>query len=72
MVLILKDNIILGADLDISGKDLISKKITTAFIHVTVKLIIISDKNKFRFSLSHYTPSLFLKNKTLEKRKEHF
>jgi len=51
----------LGADSDISGKDLIRKRITTAFIHVTVKMIIISDKNKFRFFITLNTVSIFKK-----------
>jgi hypothetical protein len=61
IVLMLRDNIILGADSDISSKDLIHKRIMTAFVRVTVKLIIISDKNLFRFFITFYTVSIFTK-----------
>lgn len=56
-MLTLRDDILLGADSDISGKDLIRKRIMTAFTHVTVKLIIISEKI-FRF-LYHIIQSLY-------------
>jgi hypothetical protein len=53
MFLMLRDNTILGAASDISGRGLIRKRIMTASMHVTVNLTVISDINKFRF-LPHY------------------
>jgi len=71
IVLILRDNVIMGADSDISNKDLIRKTIMTAFMHVTVRLIIFSDKNKFRF-FYHILHLLYSYKTKLSREKENF
>jgi hypothetical protein len=70
IVLFLRDNLILGADSDIIGKDLIRKRIMTASMHVTVKMIIIS--NKINFDFYHILHRLYFYKTKLSSEKETF